>query len=307
MSSPNFYVLTQVIVDDISIEGELLYKNTLGGGIYTVAGMRTWSDKVGMCSGVGKDFDAEYSQWFLDNNIDTQGLIVKHEKTAHSLVNYFSDGEREEISMPDTGSLGLMQLQADEIPASYDAAKGMYFFKDLDDSFWNGISGYLRDSSMVSVWEIFGASADYKNRDTISDYLKSVDLFSLNLTEGKNLTQKDEPIDILKDIIDMGGKNTIFRLGEKGALTTDGTNIWHVPAVKTKVVDVTGGGNSSTGGYLVGWEQSDGDPVKAACCASVAASFIIQQYGPPKSYSDDLKEEANRRLSALEKQVSRII
>ena len=62
---------------------------------------------------------------------------------------------------------------------------------------------------------------------------------------------------------------------------------------------MTGGGNSSTGGLLVGYGESGGDIAYAARCAAVSASFIISQWSVPLRIDDCLKAEAQRRLDAL--------
>lgn len=42
-------------------------------------------------------------------------------------------------------------------------------------------------------------------------------------------------------------------MGAKGALVSSGKQIYLIPAAPTNVVDVTGGGNSSTGGLVTGF------------------------------------------------------
>ncbi|GAA6000030.1 hypothetical protein JCM10207_006020 [Rhodosporidiobolus poonsookiae] len=56
---------------------------------------------------------------------------------------------------------------------------------------------------------------------------------------------------------------------------------------KGKVVDVTGAGNSFLGGLMAGLVLHPGDLKTAVQCASVAASFIIEQFGLPKVKRDD--------------------
>ena len=65
------------------------------------------------------------------------------------------------------------------------------------------------------------------------------------------------------------------------------------------MVDVTGGGNSSTGGFLVGYCESEGDIAYAARCAAVSASFIIEQWGVPPLMDAAFRKQAEARLAAL--------
>jgi len=299
MQRVDYYVLTQILIDDLYFPHEEPHKNVLGGGCYTVAGMRVWSDYVGICSGVGPDFAGNYDAWFLRNGIQVSG-IPRSEKCTHSRLNYFSDGEREELLLPGYGSHALMQPKVSEIPSEYDPCKGMYLFKDCEESFWNDMSLYLRrHPNMLSVWEILGATAAPENREKIAACLDCVNLFSLNLTEGRRLSGEDNPAEILKFLFRMNAKTVILRMGAKGALVSDGKHSYHIPATPAKVVDVTGGGNSSTGGFLVGYAESGGDLVRAGVCASAAASFIIEQVGLPPVQDHSMRAEAEKRAAAL--------
>ncbi|WVQ82609.1 hypothetical protein IAT38_004740 [Cryptococcus sp. DSM 104549] len=79
----------------------------------------------------------------------------------------------------------------------------------------------------------------------------------------------------------------IVRAGELGSFTLSEKWTGWMPAYWTEeeqkeVVDVTGGGNSFLGGLLAGLLISDGDVRAASIYASTAASFAIQQRGPPR-------------------------
>lgn len=291
MNKPDYYVLTQLIIDDVYLPDGTHRLNQLGGGTYTVAGMRIWSENVGFCCAVGPDYKENYDKWFIENGIHVVGA-QRDRKCTHARINYFEDGEREELLIPGYGSHAYMMPQVSEIPGLYDSCKGMYLFKDCDPKYWDSAARYLRGHSAVSCWEIFGSTAVPENRDSIADCLSIVDLFSLNLTEGRSLTGETDAVAVLKALFGLGAKNVILRMGARGALVCQGNGVWHIPAVKTNVVDVTGGGNSSTGGFVIGFCESGGDIIRAGICAGVSASFIIQQYGVPERIDAALMKKA---------------
>lgn len=296
--NPHYFTLTQMIVDDVYFPDGAQKLNQLGGGVYTVAGSRIWSDQVGFCCLVGPDFEANYRQWFDDNGIDV-AAVLKEKNTVHARIRYFEDGEREETPLPGCGTHQQMLPRFTDIPANYDQAKGLYFYKNLEEQYWNEAEDYLSRYSGISCWEISGDGAQAAYKDAIADRLGLVDLFSLNLTEGKRITGQEDPVRVLRCLQEMHAKGVILRMGARGALASNGPDIWEIPAVPTKVVDVTGGGNSSTGGLLVGYGESGGDIAYAARCAAVSASFIISQWSVPPRIDDALKAEALRRLDAL--------
>ncbi|WVQ72340.1 hypothetical protein IAR50_001891 [Cryptococcus sp. DSM 104548] len=78
----------------------------------------------------------------------------------------------------------------------------------------------------------------------------------------------------------------VVRAGELGSFTSSPEWTGWVPAFwgeeeQDRVIDVTGGGNSFLGGLLAGLLLADGDLKIASIFASTAASFAIQQRGPP--------------------------
>ncbi len=66
----------------------------------------------------------------------------------------------------------------------------------------------------------------------------------------------------------------------RGAIVATAAASWHIPAYPTRLRDPTGAGNAFSGALLAGW--AGGEDVRiAACGAAAAASFMIEQHGPP--------------------------
>lgn len=301
----DYYVLTQLLIDDISLPSGERKTNQLGGGIYAVAGMRIWNDKIGFCCAPGPDFENNYDTWFINNGIEISGGR-RDKNCTHAAINYFPDGEREEILLPGCASHRESQPLVSEIPPEYQNCKGMYFYKDCEESFWDELLPFLLHSSSVKCWEIRGAAAIPEKRGFIGDALRHIELFSLNLTEGKRLTGLSQPKDIINDLFRLNARNVILRMGAKGALVSNGKDTFHIPAVPTNVVDVTGGGNSSTGGLVTGFCQSGGDIVEAGVCAAISASYILQQYGVPPQINQTLMDDAKSKILPLKSLVTSI-
>ena len=291
MNQTQYFTLTQMIIDDVYFPWGATKLNQLGGGTYTVAGTRVWSDQVGFCCLIGPDFEETYSKWFRDNQID-MATVLKEKNTCHAKIHYFEDGEREELLLPGCGSHYEMLSRFTDIPERYRTAKGMYFFKDVDEPYWEQAKNWLGSYSGISCWEIAGNAAVHECKDAIADRLSYVDLFSLNLTEGKRITGETEPLRVVDVLRQMHADNVILRMGAKGALAAKDGAVWEIPAAPANVVDVTGGGNSSTGGFLVGYCESEGDIAYAARCAAVSASFIIEQWGVPPLMDAAFRKQA---------------
>jgi sugar/nucleoside kinase (ribokinase family) len=88
----------------------------------------------------------------------------------------------------------------------------------------------------------------------------------------------------------------IIRAGENGCFVRSGNLIskwlppFHIAEAgeeqATKVVDPTGAGNAFLGGYSIGYLQTGGDIIQAACYGSVAASFALEQVGMPEKRNE---------------------
>ncbi|KAL2878499.1 hypothetical protein SGCOL_006209 [Colletotrichum sp. CLE4] len=90
---------------------------------------------------------------------------------------------------------------------------------------------------------------------------------------------------------------TVIRCGDQGCLTIprDGDATWLPPFHdygSSKVVDPTGAGNAFLGAFAIVFART-GDAVLASAYGSVAASFVIEQIGPPKREIIDGRENWN--------------
>ncbi|KAF5485578.1 Uncharacterized protein CGCF413_v014208 [Colletotrichum fructicola] len=100
---------------------------------------------------------------------------------------------------------------------------------------------------------------------------------------------------------------TVVRCGEYGCLTIPRASapVWLPPyhdIGSEKVIDPTGAGNAFLGAFAVAYKMTD-DAVLASAYGAVAASFVIEQMGPPRREVVDEKElwngeEFGKRLEA---------
>jgi ribokinase len=95
-----------------------------------------------------------------------------------------------------------------------------------------------------------------------------------------------------------GPRVVVLKQGSRGALVHErGGGFWHVPALKVRVVDVTGAGDSFCGAFMAEFAHS-GDPVLAARKGAVAASLVIEDYGV-RNLLNASQSDGEARLSKL--------
>ena len=89
---------------------------------------------------------------------------------------------------------------------------------------------------------------------------------------------------------------------------------FHIPAVPLNLRDPTGAGDAYCGGFLAGLVATD-DPLCAALCGTVSASFAVESFGPFHLLAASRAEAASRfralahrcKLPSMEEQLSAIL
>lgn len=300
----DFAVLSNIIVDDVVLADGTERLGLLGGAAtYAAAGIRCWSNRVGLVCGMGDDFAGAQRRWFEVNGFDLQGVTARHAHSPRSWVRYAADGERVETPQYGIDHFRLMEPNADQIPATYLGARGLYIFRTHSPAFWASLRALPAPPAGVILWEIAADAALPDLRPIVAQVLPLVDILSINRAEARGLYGVTSPRDALHAALKDGARVVALRLGPQGSLVTDGASLLEVPAAPAQVVDVTGGGNAFSGGFLAGYcgaAEVEGDPLeRAARCGAAAAALAIDQYGPPPVFDDPALCAARRRADAL--------
>ena len=117
---------------------------------------------------------------------------------------------------------------------------------------------YARSVGTVSAMDIKINRTEY-DMPPILESLKHVDYLLPSEADVKTLTgEGDDPVKMVQALRDMGVKNVILKLGEKGCyISADGVEK-AVPAYPAESIDTTGAGDAFTGAFLhakaKGWD-----------------------------------------------------
>lgn len=296
---------SHIIIDDMSLANGHERRGLLGGaGTYAVAGMRLVSDRVGIRCGVGEDFARAHERWFTANEIDISGLEIRSAHTPRNWMVYQREDVRTERPQFGPEHFARMAPRVQDLPSTHLHARGWYIFRDDEEAFWREALE-LRDASRTRLlWELHEGAAQASRWPTVARILERVELVSLNRTEGRHLCGVAEPAAILERLLDTGVGAVALRLGEEGSLVATTEESWRIPAYPTAMQDPTGAGNAFSGACLAGWVGGAG-LLAAACGAAAAASFMIEQYGPPADLLT-LKSEWQQRSDWLQERAIRI-
>ena len=296
-----YIIATTVSTDEVHLADGTVFENQPGSaGFYALAGMRVYTDKVTICGGIGPEYLPRHEKWYRDNNVSTDGLVLRAEVAPTIVIHYFPDGSR--IDQPNVGLHVFRAL--DPTPEEVfrccgPETKGVYTFKGLDRKNLDAlIEGRTRYGYKL-MWEIGEDACLPENIPVIEEYLKSVDVFSINRGEAKMLYGVDTEEEAQARLRQAAPHWVYFRRGSQGGNILAGGEVYTCGKVHdVHVVDTTGGGNSSSAAVLYACCEGY-EPKMAAAMGSAAAAQIISQFGVPAIMDEAMKMkamEAARRL-----------
>ncbi|NHJ40372.1 MAG: adenosine kinase [Asgard group archaeon] len=275
------------IIQKLKSQGHEIIKNSGGSVANVMSNMAKLGSSSAFCGKHGDDEDGyDYMKILSDEGVKTYGLIDKKNSTGQLLSVITPDKDRTFIVY--WGAAGVLpaNMVKKELIKSADICH---------------IEGYLMVNSEKVLWKIFEEAkkvtydlAAYsivdKTRPILQKMMKKHPPYILfsNVFEGKAFTLKDSPEKIIDDML----KYTdiaVLTLGEEGVLvkTNDGQNHFE-KAIKTKVVDTTGAGDSFSAGFLHEFLLNE-DIIKATKLGVRTASITISKLGARSFQKKQLK------------------
>jgi len=103
-------------------------------------------------------------------------------------------------------------------------------------------------------WTTFDVTWDRRGRwlEALRPVLPHTSVFLPSEMEARELTGREEPLDMARFLKDQGPEAVVVKLGERGCLWLDEQGYGFVPARPGPVVDTTGAGDSFVAGFLSG-------------------------------------------------------
>lgn len=126
------------------------------------------------------------------------------------------------------------------------------------------------DPGAVSVIESIGA-------ERLRSWLRGVDLLLPNEDEARRLAGMDDPEEAARSLVDGIGA-VVVKLGEDGALWTDGLTTVYGEAETVPALDTTGAGDAFAAGFLARW-LADREPEAALRSGALTAARCVTLVG----------------------------
>jgi sugar/nucleoside kinase (ribokinase family) len=269
----------------------------LGGTIYTVAGVKPYSDDVLFITTAGPDFDQYFGDYYRKNGLSTDGVQFVLPKTEYRILDYAADGRWWEYSkygkeFQDKWEPVALITSAFVTKYADEETLGIYFESGVRESVWQGLAEMRKAAPNAKImWEIPTYDIDNPEvKDEIGALIEKVDIYSLNLPESMTYFGTNSEEESIQAII-ATGKPCFFRVGTKGAYMIQDGQAWSAPAIGVdESVDATGCGNCSTGTAMYGFCEGI-HPLKTVVLANLSASLNALQFGPYPHFTEELRAE----------------
>ncbi len=209
------------------------------------------------------------------DGVDVSRVVVSDEPGGHAMIQVDRDGQNSIVVFGGTNQ----QIE----PADVDAALAAAARDDIValQNETNVTAHAMRRAAERSLRVFFNAAPF---TDAVRSYpLELVSSFFINEVEGKELTGERAPEAIASAMIaKYPSAEVVLTLGSEGALWGKGPLRERVPAVRVKVVDTTGAGDTFIGYTLAGICQ--GMPIRRALeSATRAAAICVSRRGAAAS------------------------
>jgi cytidine kinase len=254
----------------------------LGGSASHAAVAASYFAPVRLVGVVGADFPQRYRRLYEQRGIDLEGLQEQPGRTFHWSGEYEVDMNRRRTLATE---LGVFESFSPELPSGW---TGTAFV--LLANIAPGLQHHVLDQMRRPRWVVADTMDLWLNvalRELLK-LLRRVDLFVLNDSEARQLTQEDNVVVALRKIHQFGPRHVIIKKGEHGSILSGPDGLFVAPAYPlARLVDPTGAGDSFVGGMMGYLAQAGGEPRRhlrrAMLHGAVVASFCCEGFGLTRS------------------------
>lgn len=220
--------------------------------------------------------DGLFLKELLENSgVDTKYLKINKARTGNAIIQIDKDGENCIIVSAGANAL-LNEAYIKSVTADF--VRGDICMLQNETPCTDFIIKQAKACGMTVIW-----NPSPINEKITDSAIGMCDYIIANKTEGKALTGKEEPDDILKALFKKyPHTKTVLTLGKNGSIYSDGTDTVKQPSFKADPVDTTGAGDTFTG-YFTAMISKGKTAAEALKTASAAAAIATEKQGAASS------------------------
>lgn len=289
----DYLVYGKIIEDNIQLKnGEFVQKILGGGGPQACFGVRLWTESVGFLSRLGYDIDNKSLDALDDLKVDLSGVIKYSDLPTPRSLQVYDENEYGKGGLM-TSNEDFFKLLGKEIPLPepYKKPKAFHLITEFSNEPMVQTAFDLKQKGTTFSLEPLIQYRSGENVVSMLELIHQVEIVTPDWPSACLISGKDDPIEVLDFWSKLGPRLVAIRHGSQGSYVWDGIQEkpWHIIPPPVKVLDPTGGGNTYGGGLCAGWGETK-DGLIAAVRGTVAASFMIRQFGIPAITKELIRE-----------------
>ncbi len=266
-------------VDHIVQPGETIMSDSFevfngGKGLNQAIALGRANADCSMAGMIGRD-GVHLLECLKESNVNTGLVTISENNTGHAIIQVDKTGQNSIIYFPGANQ----KIQNSTVQqALSDFGPGDYVLLQNE---INNIPYIMEQAKHKGIKIAFNPSPITAG---LHDYpLQLVDLMIMNEIEGFELTGEKTEESIVKKMHKVYPDTAvILTLGKKGALFSDGINVYRHGIYDVKVLDTTAAGDTFTGYFLA--SHAAGEPVEVCLRkASIASSIAVSRHGASTS------------------------
>ena len=301
-----------ILLDTVVAADGTVHADGLGGNAaYSAAGARLWAS-AGCVGVVPRNFPARWLAMLREAGINTSGVHrVDEDVEGTEWFFHRADGSRVDHLHGGTGVLapGMRLSPAEagrleqQLRAGGPQPRGFGAFRaahpvepgHVPAAFWRaGVGVHQAPNRTDAQLRLLARARDHgatvsldpgRQADGMTDAeveaaLAGCDVFLPSEKELRALVPGKEPVEAVLALAGRGAL-VVGKLGPAGSVVAGchPGQLTHVPALPCQAPDPTGAGDAYCGGFLAAFVRTR-NPVLAACCGTVSASFAVAGFGP---------------------------
>ncbi|WP_420642447.1 carbohydrate kinase family protein [Candidatus Leptofilum sp.] len=318
----------------ITHAGEARVEVVGGNGLYAAVGAAIWGEPVNLWARIGSNYPHAWLAPLANHQISIEGLVRLPTPQDHrTFFAYLPDGRRDDtnpathfarIGQPLPAALTNYQhstpgqddpynyeplaLRPEDWPMAWEDVTAVHL-SPLALATHLNTPARLRQANVQQITLDPGERYMVPARTAqIKQILPQIDVFLPSAMEMRSLF--GDEVDLAEaalTVASWGVPWVVVKNGAKGVLLVNGRSqtITHFPAYHTandsRIIDVTGAGDSFCGGFMVGLART-GNATQAVPYGLISASLVIEGYGALNALSR--QAEALARLADYSKQAA---
>ncbi len=220
--------------------------------------------------------------------IDGGGIAVsEHDKTSSCLALINAQGERRFIYFPGTNkSLSCKDIDSAYVRKARIVHLGGVFNIPLIEQ--TCLSDVLKNARRAGATTSMDVTWDNEGRwlPKIRDALPYLDYFLPSLNEVKSMLKTTDPRDAAMQLLDLGVKNVVIKLGAQGCYVANSRESKLIKGFSVhEVIDTTGAGDAFVAGFLTGVSR-DWPFFKSAQLGNAVGALAVQKMGATAGATD---------------------